>query len=73
LPVHMMKLARNARARFHMRPNALASFAAHSPQMSGQNVPHVMQPAVPTTALARAAMALDGSLSDAKSDRIRSD
>jgi hypothetical protein len=41
--------------------------------MSGQNVPHVMQPAGPTTALARVAMALDGSLSGAKSDRIQSE
>jgi hypothetical protein len=37
--------------------------------MSGQNVPHVMQLAAPMTALARDAMALDGSLSDAQADR----
>src|SRR5512143_3400031 len=63
----MTKLERNARVRSPTRPNALASFAAHSPRMSGQNVRHVMQPAAPMTALARDAMALDGSLSDAKS------
>jgi hypothetical protein len=35
--------------------------------MSGHNAPHVMQPVAPTTAPARDAVALGGSLSDAKS------
>jgi hypothetical protein len=53
-----------------MRPNALESSAVRSPLMNGQNVYHAMQLAAPTTAIARNAMVLDGSLPDTKINSI---
>jgi hypothetical protein len=62
----MTKWARNPRDRLLMWPNALASFAARLPRMSGQSGPHITQQAALTTAPAHIAMAPDDSLLDAK-------
>src|SRR3974377_2003570 len=61
-----MKLARSARPRLHMRPGARASFAVQLLKMSGRNVLHVMQPAMPMAVVACDAVAPDGSLLNTK-------